>query len=113
MRVGSKTYRQRNTVIEDWWAETLVAVSSPGQRPWTAIETQLRRDAVLAEAMPQSMSAIKSHPTFVLAEHVSRYFALLPEAEPVGTFKDGKDVFWRGDVVAIHSRDKVRSSVSS
>lgn len=100
--------RQRHRAAERWWAHTLALLCTPAAGPappWAAWDALAVRNAQLAEPIPRSASALKAHPTYVRADHVPRYCALEPEAQPVGRSGD-HDVYLRAHVVAVHSADK-------
>ncbi len=101
----SKCVRRRAPSSEDWWLETLALLSTKAERPWTQWERQATKERLAEEEIPRSLSGLKAHPTYVFEDHVPRYMALRPEAEAVGEF-NGKRVFFRDDLLPIHSADK-------
>lgn len=88
----SKCYKRRNSGIEKWWASTLQIFNTATSvdRPWSRVDEEERVEQLLSEPIPTALSRIKSHPSYILKDHVPRYMALDPEAEPVGHFGAGE-----------------------
>lgn len=65
------------------------------------ILTTLQRNSI---EIPKTLSAIKNHPTLMLASQLRKYEVFYPVTEPVGFFKD-ESVFLRENVKKVRSKD--------
>eukprot|EP00762_Andalucia_godoyi_P006460 ANDGO_02885.mRNA.1 DNA repair protein RAD4 len=57
------------------------------------------------EPLPSSESAFKSHPTYILEKHLSRYECIPPSARTVGVFR-GAPVFRVSDKALLHTKSR-------
>ncbi|KAF6003594.1 hypothetical protein F1559_003138 [Cyanidiococcus yangmingshanensis] len=85
-------------------------------RDWCHLDALEREEFLTlneSEPIPQSLSALKNHPAFVLEEHLKKYEALHPKVE-VGTIRrihsngilQTIPVYRRRDVHVLHTRER-------
>ncbi|GAA5843558.1 hypothetical protein JCM3766R1_002411 [Sporobolomyces carnicolor] len=103
LRVPTSSQTKRDNKGQDWFTTLL--------EPWKR-SYQLNRDKVEEEELwnrsrnepfPTSFGGFKSHPNFVLEQHLHRDEALIPGTKPLGLFKSTHPVFPRSGIVTVKS----------
>nr|XP_039262594.1 DNA repair protein complementing XP-C cells homolog isoform X2 [Styela clava] len=92
-------------VDKDWWKETL----APYAERDTVLDAKENRDmqeALLAQPLPTTISALKNHPLFGLRRHLLKYEAIYPPDVPAVGLIRGEEIYPRSSIYTLCSREK-------
>eukprot|EP01133_Synstelium_polycarpum_P012195 gene12195-14272_t len=90
-----------------WWNNLLKSISTQSQAHQLAdtLENDEMRLREGSSSFPNSLSAFKSHPLFILEKDIPKYSAVEPNTKALGEFKEQK-IYPRTSIKTLHVQDK-------